>query len=186
MKKYIGLFILVIALAAASGCTTQQAQPAAPVTTVSTTETVTEVPTELNTPEPTPEPTEMPTTAAEVTASATATATPRPSNTWSTKYLTIHIRNNTYVPAELTVLPGAGVTWINDDPVVHIVKTTGESTGKFSSAEMVSGASFHYTFGETTGTFEFGDPGYPEMKGAIIVQKGDSVVGGSSQISSSG
>ena len=47
------------------------------------------------------------------------------------------------------------------------------------------GAHFGYTFGEATGTFEFGDPAYPAMKGAIIVKQGDSVVGGSPLISSS-
>jgi plastocyanin len=102
-----------------------------------------------------------------------------------TKITTIHIRNNTFVPDQLTVLPGTGITWINDDPVTHVVKGIGNSTGKFTSAEMVRDAHFGYTFGEATGTFEFGDPAYPAMKGAIIVKQGDSIVGGSPLISSS-
>jgi len=175
MKMYTGLFLLVMLLVAASGCTTQQAKPTATATTLTTIVAATEVPTVINTPLPTKVTTTVPATIADVTASVTAIATPQPSNTWSTKYLTIHIKNNAYVPAELTVLPGAGVTWINDDSVVHIVRATGESKGKFTSAEMVNGASFHYTFGEKTGTFEFGDPAYPDMKGTIFVRNGESL-----------
>jgi len=184
MKMFVGVLILVMLLAAASGCTTQQEKPAATGATVTTPVSATEVPTVENTPLPKTMPVEVTTTgaAADVTAVVTLTATPRPSNTWSVKYLTIHIRNNTYVPDELTILPGAGVTWINDDPVIHVVKATGESAGKFTSAEMVNGAQFHYTFGEKTGTFEFGDPRYPGMKGTIIVRAGASVVGASSMI----
>ena len=40
---------------------------------------------------------------------------------------------------------------------------------------MMNGAQFMYTFGEATGTFEFGDPKYPDMKGAIIVKKGETL-----------
>ena len=40
---------------------------------------------------------------------------------------------------------------------------------------MISGAHFMYTFGEATGTYEFGDPNYPNMKGAIIVKKGQTL-----------
>jgi len=186
MKTYIGLFILVMVLVATSGCTTQQAKPAATTTTV----TVTEVPTAatvIDTPMPTAVPTEVSTvvTTPEGTANVTAVATTRPSMTPSTKVTTIHIRNNMFVPDQLTVLPGTGITWINDDSVTHVVKGIGDSKGKFTSSEMVNGAHFIYTFGENTGTYEFGDPSYPDMKGAIIVMKGDSVVGASDVISTS-
>jgi plastocyanin len=176
MKTYIGLFMLVMLLVAASGCTTQQATPAATATTLTTTVAAPEVPTVINTPLPTTVPKKVSTTAAaEVITNATTVATPRPSMTASTKITTIHIRNNTFVPAELTVLPGTGITWINDDPVTHIVKATGDAKGKFTSTEMINGAHFGYTFGETTGTYEFMDPNYPDMKGAIIVKRGESL-----------
>jgi plastocyanin len=185
MKTFIGVLILVMLLVAASGCTTQQAKPTATEAIVTTPVSATEVPTGVNTPLPITMPAKVTTTgaAADVTAQVTPAATPRPSNTWSVRYLTIHIRNNTYVPDELTILPGAGVTWVNDDSVIHIVKATGDSAGKFTSSEIINGAQFHYTFGEKTGTFEFGDPKYPEMKGAVIVRTGESVVGTSSLIS---
>ena len=190
MKTCIGLFILVIVLVAASGCTTQQAKPAATTTTLTTTVAVTEVttaPTVIDTPLPTTVQTTVSTvvTTTEAPANVTTVVTARPSMTPSTKVTTIHIRNNTFVPDQLTVLPGTGITWINDDSVTHIVKAIGDSKGKFTSSEMVNGANFIYTFGENTGTYEFGDPSYPDMKGAIIVMKGDSVVGASDVISTS-
>ena len=185
MKKGIVLFILVILLAAASGCM-QTPAPTTPATTAAPASPA--VPPVITTPEPV---TVLPTTisvtvtATEVTSGITTAATTRPAMTPSTKITTIHIRNNTIVPDQLTVLPGTGITWINDDPVTHVVKAIGNSTGKFTSAEMVRDAHFGYTFGGATGTFEFGDPAYPAMKGVIIVREGDSVVGGSPLISSS-
>jgi plastocyanin len=178
MKTYIGVFILVMLLVAASGCTTQQAKPAATVTTVITTVAPTEVPTEITTPKPTAVTTVVATTVVipKATANISATATPWPSATFSPiRKLVIHIKDNKYDPESLTVLPGTMVTWINDDVVTHIVKATGDSKGKFTSAELVNGAQFNYDFSETTGTYEFGDPAYPDMKGAIIVRKGDTL-----------
>jgi plastocyanin len=189
MKTYIGLFILVIVLVAFSGCTAQQAKPAVTTAIPATTAAATEVPT-LSTPMPTTVsttvPTAVPTTAAAPVASANVTtaATAGPDMTPSTKVTTIHIRNNTFVPDQLTVLPGTGITWINNDAVTHVVKASGDSAGKFTSSPMVNGASFIYTFGETTGTYEFMDPAYPDMKGTIFVKNGDSVVGAPTQISS--
>jgi plastocyanin len=178
MKTIIGVFILVMVLVAASGCTTQQAKPAATTTTGATTEVPTEIPTKIATHKSTTIPTAVVTTAAmpETTANVSATATPWSSATFSsTRKLVIHIKGNQYDPDSLTVLPGTMVTWVNDDTKVHIVKATGDSTGKFTSAELVQGAQFNYDFGEATGIFEFTDPGYPEMKGAIIVRKGETL-----------
>ena len=179
MKTYIGLFILVLVLVAASGCTAQQAKPAATVTELTTTVAAPEVPTEIKTTHATAAPIKVTTAVATpvVSAPEIMAATPRPSQTPSTKVTTIHITNNTFIPSELTVLPGTGITWINDDAAIHIVKATGNSTGKFTSSDMVRDAHFMYTFGELPGTYEFGDPKYPDMKGTIFVVKGDSLVG---------
>lgn len=179
MKSYIGLFILVMLLVAASGCTTQQATPVTTTTTLTTTADATDVPTVINTPKPTKVATKALTTAApKITTEAVPVETPWSSATFSPiRKLVIHIKDNNYTPDSLTVLPGTKVTWINDDSHVHIVKATGESAGKFTSAELMNGAQFNYDFGEKTGTYEFGDPKYPDMKGAIIVKKGDSLVG---------
>jgi plastocyanin len=186
MKKFIGLCILVILLVAASGCT-QQAKPS----------TTTPVPTEVvtaavvTTEVPTPEATTVPPTVVETTVVPTATATtvmtvattatPKTTNTPSTKVTTIYIRNNTFVPAELTVLPGTGITWINDDKTVHSVRTLPQTKIMFNSMDVMPGASFGYTFGENEGTFGFIDT-YTNATGMIIVKKGESVLG-SPQIS---
>lgn len=178
MKTIIGVFILVMLLAAAGGCTTQQAKPAVTATTITTTAVATEVPTEISTPQPTASPTNVITTAAtpEATSNVSATRTPWSSATFSsTRKLEIHIRDNKYEPDSLTVLPGTMVTWINDDNKVHIVKASGDSAGKFTSSELIKGAQFNYDFGEKTGIFEFSDPAYPDMKGAIIVRKGETL-----------
>lgn len=177
MKTCFCLFILVMLLAACSGCTSPQTASnkttAAPTTPASPTEAATTVSTPVPTTAlPTSVPaTEQPTTAAPVTSAATAAATPSATVTASVAVTIIHIRNNTFVPAELIVLPGTGITWINDDSVIHTVKATGNATGKFTSGELINGASFLYTFGASTGTYEFGDPKYPAMTGKIIVEK---------------
>jgi plastocyanin len=179
MKKCIGLFILMIVLVAISGCT-QQAKPVTAVTTEPTTVVTTEMPTTEITAVSTPVATitTAPTTAAEtINSNVTPTATPKPIVTPSIKVTTIHIRNNTYVPSELTVLPGTGITWINDDSGVHTIKATGDHAGMFTSGDLITGAQFHYTFGENTGTFAFTDSHYPAMEGTIIVQKGEDISG---------
>jgi plastocyanin len=178
MKTYIGVFILAMLLVAASGCTTQQAKPVATATAVATTVAATEIPTAVTTPKPTATPTEVATTVAipVTTANVSATATPWSSATFSpVRKLVVHIKDNKYDPDSLVILPGTMVTWINDDSHTHVVKATGDSAGKFTSAELVTGAQFNYDFGESTGIYEFGDPAYPDMKGAIIVRKGETL-----------
>jgi len=176
MKTTFGLFMLVMLLVAASGCTTQQATPNATATTLTTTVTATEIPTTVNTPLPATVTTTVPTTAASTATPPVTTVTPvKPTMTASTKVTTIHMKNNMFVPDQLTVLPGTGITWINDDSVTHIVKATGDAKGKFTSAELISGANFIYTFGKETGTYEFADPAYPNMTGAIIVKPGETL-----------
>jgi plastocyanin len=179
MKKFFGLCILVILLVAASGCT----QPAKTVTPVPTAVVATEMPTAEATMPPTAvETTIAPTTTATVAITANVTekpttaATPKPVMTPSTKITTIYIRNNTFVPQELTVLPGTGITWINDDKTAHAIKTTPASPFKFSSGDVMPGAQWGYTYGENEGTFGFIDT-YTNATGVIIVKKGESVLG---------
>lgn len=161
MKKVIGFIILLTAFVAFAACT-QQAAPQ-PVTTLPTT-----IATTVPTAELTPAPTAVPTTVV-TTVLPTITRTLSP----STKVLTvIHMRNNAFVPQELTVLPGTGITWINDDDTVHTVKTIGTYAGKFSSGDILPGAVWGYTFGKQEGSFEIACAYHPEMKGTIIIKKG--------------
>jgi plastocyanin len=175
MKKFIGLFILVIVLAMISGCT----QPAQPATVTPTATEVPTVPPTEATPVPTMEPTSVVTpqsTTVIATTMATAVSTPKPVMTPSTKITTIHIRNNSFVPSELTVLPGTGLTWVNDDATVHAIKTTGIYAGKFNSGDIMKGTEWGYTFGANEGTFEIIDT-YSNATSVIIIKKGESVLG---------
>lgn len=171
MKKFLGLFILVIVLAMISGCT-QPAQPAA-VTTPVATAVPTAAPTEAATPAPTAEPTTVVTsqiTTLVATTVTTAVGTPTPMQTPSTKITTIYIRNNSFVPQQLTILPGTGLTWVNDDATVHAIKTTGTHAGMFSSGDFVKGADWSYSFGADEGTFDIIDT-YSNSTSQIIVKK---------------
>jgi plastocyanin len=175
MKKFIGLFVLVIALAVISGCT-QPAQPT--VTTPVTTEETTVPPTVIASPAPTMEPTTLITsqsaTTIATTAATTMEKTPTPTLTPSTRVTKVHIRNNSFVPNELVILPGTGITWINDDATVHAIKTTGSHQGKFNSGDFTT--QWQYTFGEDEGTFDIIDT-YSNSTSVIIVKKGESVLG---------
>jgi plastocyanin len=158
MKKYIGFVILLIAFVCFMGCT-QTPVPEA-VTTPAT--TVPTIPT-----------TEL--TLATKTLPTSVVTTMLPVSTRTTSptgkvVTTISMRNNTFVPQELTALPGTGITWINDDPGVHSVKSTGNATGMFNSGDILPGSQWSYTFGQREGRYEFTCSYHPEMKGAIIIK----------------
>jgi plastocyanin len=167
MKKFIGLFILVIALVVISGCT-QPAQPVAVTTTVAT--PVPTVPPTIPPTVATPVPTMMPTTV------TTVLSTPKIPLVPQTKKTIFYMRNNTFVPTELTVLPGTGISWVNEDFISHSVKITGINAGMFNSGEIIPGASSGNTFANV-GVFEFACPDHPDMKGTIVVKAGASVEG---------
>jgi plastocyanin len=182
MKKFIGLCILVILLVAVSGCT-QSAKPV--TTTVPTTIITTVVPTTESTTVPpasiettiVPAITEAATNVTtEIPTEVITAATPKVTNTPSTKITTIHIRNNTFVPQELTVLPGTGITWINDDKTAHALKTLPKSPFMFNSGDIMSGASYGYTYTAEEGSYGYFDT-YTNATGLIIIKKGESVLG---------
>jgi plastocyanin len=186
MKKFIGLLILIIVLVAVSGCTQQAkttpattAIPTAVATVIATPVETSVAPTTEATAEVTPAETGV---VANVTApgeNATvpaATQTVAPALTFST-VTTIHIANNTFSPATIMVLPGTGITWVNDDKVVHSVKMIGEHAGKFNSGDIANGGRWGYTFGADEGTFEYADGYNPNVTGVVIIKKGETLYG---------
>ena len=190
MKKIIGLFILIIALALVSGCT--QPTTTTPATTVATTEVPTIVETtEEITAAPTEEattietPVETSTIVAEVTTpveeNVTTTITApaiTAAMTPSTKVTVIHIVNNSFSPATLMVLPGTGISWVNDDSTVHSIKTIGDNSPKFNSGDIAAKTGrWSYTFSQKEGTIEYTDGYNLNVTGVIIVKKGDSFAG---------
>lgn len=160
MKKYIGFVILLIAFVCFMGCT-QTPVPEA------ITPSPTTVPTVVPTTELTPAPTTLPITDVKIVIPV-ATRTTSPMN--KKVVTTIHMRNNAFVPEELTALPGTGITWINDDSAVHSVKTIGNATGMFNSGDILPGSQWSYTFGQRVGRYEFTCSYHPEMRGAIIIK----------------
>ncbi len=180
MKTALGVCILIILVLASCGCTIRQAnvtpttQPAATEPVQTSVGISTETPAAPAATESLPVTTAAPATVTGA-ANITTAATTRPAVPPQTRVTKIHIRNNTFVPDQLTVLPGTRVTWINDDPGIHVVKSIGSAAGKFTSADLINGAEFGYTFGDATGTFEFTDPSHPEMKGAVIVRTGQTL-----------
>jgi len=162
MKKFICLIILMIAFVAFTGCT-QQVVPE-PVTTSPPTTVPATVPTAVLTPKPTPVPTSVVTT-----LPPTVKRTESP----TTKVVTtIHMRNNSFVPSELTALPGTGITWINDDGIVHSLKMSGTGAG-FNSGDILPGVQWSYTFARE-GTFAISCAYHPDMKGTVIIKNADS------------
>jgi plastocyanin len=186
MKKIIGFLILMIVLVAVSGCTQQT--KTAPVTTAVPT---TVLPTEATTVATAVPTTEVPvattevvtteTVVANVTAPANTTevptVTPTLSMTPSTKVTVVHLVNGTFTPSVLMVLPGTGITWVNDESAIHSVKMIGDHAGMFNSGDMASGAKWSYTFSENEGTYQYADGYNVNATGTIIVKKGDAFVG---------
>jgi plastocyanin len=182
MKKFFGLCILVILLVAISGCT-QQTQTT-PATTVATTIAAME-PTAV----PTTEITTLPVATVETTPAATnvttnvtaegptTLSTPRAALTPQTKITTVSMTNNTFTPKILTILPGTGITWKNDDTVIHVVKVTGKHAGMFNSGDIIPGSTWSYTFNQDVDTYDIVDPNFPQMNSTIVVKEGQSFSG---------
>ncbi len=187
MKRFFAVCVFVVLLVAATGCTQTATTTPTPVPTAVVT---TQEPTpDMTMPPATAEPTAAPTAEAtpaataevttavaeETTPAVAAETTAKPELTFS-KTTTIYIRNNSFVPQEMMVLPGTGIRWVNDDRTLHQIKTLPDTKVKFTSADLVNGATFSYTFGENEGTFGYFDT-YTNATGVIIIKKGSSIAG---------
>ena len=184
MKKILGLCILVILFLVVTGCT--QSAPSTVATPAPTIEPTMANPSETITDNPTPMLTVEETATAIVTTvtikptltsvETTVPPTPSPIQTPLVNAKVIHIQNNSFVPPVTTVLPGTGITWINDDTISHAVKITGTHEGMFNSGDIASGSTWSYTFGASVGTFTYADPKFPMAVGTIIIQNGRSII----------
>lgn len=77
---------------------------------------------------------------------------------------TILIKDFTFNPNTLTVKAGDTVTWLNEDGVVHTIKST-----EFTSPNMKNGETFKFQF-TVTGTYEYSCSVHPYMKGKVVVE----------------
>jgi len=78
---------------------------------------------------------------------------------------TVTMNNSTFSPATLTIVAGSTVTWMNDDNVIHAVRTadTSINTGDIAPTTSVS-----LTF-KTKRIYNYFDAHNPNMTGTLIV-----------------
>ena len=74
--------------------------------------------------------------------------------------------HNTFIPAEITVVPGTTVTWVNNEAMPHTVV---DSNKGFRSKTLAKDASFSFTFA-TAGDYDYLCSIHPNMKGKVIVK----------------
>jgi amicyanin len=79
---------------------------------------------------------------------------------------TISMDHNTFVPDEITVVPGTTVTWVNKEFMPHTVVDTNKG---FRSKMLAKDASFSFTFA-TAGEYDYLCSIHPNMKGKVIVK----------------
>jgi plastocyanin len=80
----------------------------------------------------------------------------------------VWMRNNTFIPAVLTVAPGTEVTWVNKDGVLHTT-TSSSSPSLFDSGNLNRDQTFSYTF-DSTGSYAYLCRLHAGMVGTVIVQ----------------
>src|SRR5580692_10724810 len=71
-----------------------------------------------------------------------------------------------FMPQDVTVTPGATVTWVNRDDVQHAVASTDKT---FKSKVLCTDDKFSFKFNEP-GAYEYHCSIHPKMRGKVIVQ----------------
>ena len=79
---------------------------------------------------------------------------------------TVSMDHNTFIPSEITVVPGTTVTWVNKEMMPHTVV---DSNKGFRSKILAKDASFSFTFA-TAGDYDYLCSIHPNMKGRVIVK----------------
>ena len=79
---------------------------------------------------------------------------------------TVSMDHNTFIPSEITVVPGTTVTWVNKEAMPHTVVDLNKG---FRSKTLAKDASFSFTFA-TAGDFDYLCSIHPNMKGKVIVK----------------
>jgi plastocyanin len=78
----------------------------------------------------------------------------------------VSMDHNTFIPGEITVVPGTTVTWVNKETMPHTVVDTNKG---FRSKTLTKDASFSFTFA-TAGDYDYLCSIHPNMKGKVIVK----------------
>ena len=79
---------------------------------------------------------------------------------------TVSMDHNTFIPSEITVVPGTTVTWVNNESMPHTVVDLNKS---FRSKTLAKDASFSFTF-TTAGDYSYLCSIHPNMKAKVIVK----------------
>lgn len=80
--------------------------------------------------------------------------------------VTVSIDNFTFTPAEVTVVPGTTVTWVNNDDIPHTVVDKKQA---FRSKVLDTEGKFSFTF-MTAGDFTYFCSLHPHMTGKVMVK----------------
>jgi plastocyanin len=83
---------------------------------------------------------------------------------------TVSMDHNTFIPTEITIVPGTTVTWVNNEAMPHTVV---DSNKGFRSKTLIKDATFSFTF-TTAGDYGYQCSIHPNMKGKVIVKPGAS------------
>src|ERR1700720_4646482 len=78
----------------------------------------------------------------------------------------VSMDHNTFIPSEITVVPGTTVTWVNKEDMPHTVVHVNKG---FRSKTLVKDAQFSFTF-TAAGDYDYLCSIHPNMKGKFIVK----------------
>ena len=89
-----------------------------------------------------------------------------PNNGGAGPVVSVSMDHNTFIPGEITVVPGTTVTWVNKEDMPHTVVNVNKG---FRSKTLVKDAQFSFTF-TTAGDYDYLCSIHPNMKGKVIVK----------------
>src|ERR1700675_741337 len=89
-----------------------------------------------------------------------------PNNSGAGPVATVSMDHNTFIPSEITVVPGTTVTWVNKEAMPHTVVDLNKG---FRSKTLAKDASFSFPFA-TVGDYDYLCSIHPNMKGKVIVK----------------
>ena len=93
-----------------------------------------------------------------------------PNNAGAGPVASVSMDHSTFIPSEITVVPGTTVTWVNNEAMPHTVV---DSNKGFRSKTLAKDARFSFTF-TTAGDHDYVCSIHPNMKGKVIVKPGAS------------
>lgn len=87
------------------------------------------------------------------------------SNNGITADAIIYMKGSAYSPADITLVPGSKIVWMNDDNMIHTVTANDSS---FSSADINPGATYTRTF-DSLGIYNYHCMHHPGMTGVVKI-----------------